>query len=358
MRRIKLFLSRFAIGLWAILVSTFVFLLTSNAPSVPTNAPFASLGIREVGSLVYLPNRIFDCKGENRQFQCQAEIQDQLLQLTLSHKGQSENSDYMFSSCDASYDGKPIACKNSGSTYAPIISQSYEITGLGLNAQQMRSIQQEYWSMNALMQLGEIRLFWITTGLSIAAGLTAAFFAWLHPNSLTKSFVSFICGFGMYQLIGGWLGRIPFDMLTSYGVSSDSWMVLIIVISIATGIVTTIATATLLWRRSNRLITVSLGLISSVGVYSLCLQSLGWNMSSFFSLLFLVMGIDLSSQPEILQILLIVVSTVPTIAAAILLWSRTSRSTKAFMTLGSGFGAVALTTNFFLLLLLGLGYAD
>ncbi|MBD2113815.1 hypothetical protein H6F59_18490 [Nodosilinea sp. FACHB-141] len=46
------------------------------------------------------------------------------------------------------------------------------------------------------------------------------------------------------------------------------------------------------------------------------------------------------------------------VAAAILLKLYTNQSIRKFLSLGSGIGSVALTTNFFLFVLLSLGYAD
>ena len=42
MHQALLFLSRFSVGLWIVLVGAFLSLLLSNAPNVPNTAPFAS----------------------------------------------------------------------------------------------------------------------------------------------------------------------------------------------------------------------------------------------------------------------------------------------------------------------------
>ncbi|MBD3886635.1 hypothetical protein IFO70_33775 [Phormidium tenue FACHB-886] len=359
MRRTGLFLSRFAVALWTVLMSAFLMLLMSNAPSVPQHTPFASMSIREESSIIHLPNRIFRCVGENKQFECQAEIQNRLLKVNLSHSSQSGFDDYHFSGCSAFYDGKSIDCENMGSTYAPVMAQIYEVKNLGLNSSEQRSLQQQYWGMNLLSQLGEVRIFWISTGLSVAAGLIAASFAWQCPNNLTKTFASLFCGFGIYQFVGGFLGRVPFDVVTPYGIVPDTWSLLVKVIAIVSGIVIAIATLSLLARQPNRALTALLGLGSGLGVFSLCGQVLNWSVREILVFISLNFGLETSTiSPTILQTLIAAVALTLAIAAAILLWLRTNRSIKAFMLLSSGFGAVAIVTNFFLFLLLGLGYAD
>jgi len=359
MRRTGLFLSRFAIALWTVLTSTFLILLMSNAPSVPKNAPFASLSIWEDSSIVYLPNHIFRCVSESKQFECQAEIQNRLLKVNLSHSSQNGFSDYHFSGCSAFYDGKSISCENKGSTYAPVMAQIYEVKNLGLNSSELQSLQQQYWGMNWLSQLGEVRIFWISTGLSVAAGLIAASFAWQCPNKLTKAFASLFCGFGTYQIVGSFLGRVPFDVVTPYGIVPDTWILLVSVSAIVSGIVTAIATLSLLVRQPNPVLTALLVLGSGLGVFGLCWQVLSWNVREILGFISLNFGLETSAIPATtLQTLVVAVALALAISAATLLWLRTRRSIKAFMLLSSSFGAVAIVSNFFLLLLLGLGYAD
>ena len=359
MRRTGLFLSRFAIALWTVLTIAFLMLLVSNAPSVPQNAPFASLSIREESSIVYLPNRIFHCASENKQFECQAEIQNRLLQVSLSHSSPNGFDDYQFSDCSAFYNGKSIGCENTGVTYAPVIAQIYEVNNLGLNSSELRSLQQQYWGMNWLSQLGETRIFWISTGLSVAAGLIVASFAGQCPNMFAKTFASLFCGFGSFQVVGAFLGRVPFDAVTPYGITPETWSLLVKVVAIVSGVVIAIATLSLLARRTNHALTALLGLGSGLGIFGLCWQVLSWNVREILGFISFNFGLETSTiSPNLLQTLIISVAIALAIAAATLLWLRTHRSIKAFMLLSSGFGAVAMVSNFFLFLLLGLGYAD
>lgn len=358
MRRTRLFFSQFAIALWAALAIAFLMLLTSNAPSVPKYTPFASLSIR-AESIVHLPNHIFRCTRKNQQFECETELQNRLLKVNLANSDQAAFDSYYFNSCAAFYDGKSIDCENVGSTYAPVISQLYEVKNLGLSAAELRSIQQQYWGINLLMQLGEIRLFWISTGLAIMAGLIAASFAWQCPNRLTKIVASLMCGFGAYQIGSSILGRVPFDAVTPYGIAPDTWSLLVRILPIPTGIATAIATLLLLERRSNRVITVLLCLGSSIGIFSLSWQALAWNIREILGLISFEFGVETSTiSPAVLLTWTAVLASTAAIAAAVWLWSHTARSIKAFVAISSGFGAVAIATNFFLFLLLGLGYAD
>jgi hypothetical protein len=192
MRRTTLFLSRFTIGLWAILIIGFVSLLMFNAPSVPIRTPFASVSIQpNSGSIVYLPNQIFTCTETKEQFQCQTKIQARLLDISLT-KGRDYK--YFLSNCRALYDGRSVGCREVGQTYAPILSKLYKITDLGLSSQQLQALKQEYWGINMLMPLSERHLMSICTELSLVTGIIAAFLVWFHPGNFSQGFISFACG--------------------------------------------------------------------------------------------------------------------------------------------------------------------
>jgi hypothetical protein len=203
MRRTTLFLSRFTIGLWVMLLIGFVSLLMFNAPSVPSKTPFASVSIStnsgsiNSSSIVYLPNQIFTCTETREQFQCQTKIQARLLDISLT-KGRDYK--YFLSNCRALYDGQSVGCQEVGQNYAPIASELYKITDLGLSFQQLRALKQEYWGINILMSLSEDRLISICTGLSLVTGMIAAFFAWFHSGNFSKGFTSFACGIGTAAL--------------------------------------------------------------------------------------------------------------------------------------------------------------
>ena len=353
MGRAVLFLSRFLLSLWIVLVGAFLLLLLPNAPSVP-NTPFARVSIRtEHNSTISLPNRIFTCTETAQQFQCQAELQNRWLDLTLT-KGRDYK--YNFSSCRALYGGQAVGCQDKGLTYAPILSQMYEITNLGLSPQQLQAVQQQYWDMNALVLLGELRLLWISAGLSLAAGMIAAFFTWLHPGNLSKGFSSLACGFGMTQLFRGVLGRVPYDVVTPYGFTPDTWNWVVNRGALTAGILTMLTTALLLWRRLNRLSKLLISISTSAGIFSLCWWSVIWN--SNYLLAFLGLADTFSQHGYLLNWLTTGISVLLAIAAAIFLWLHTNQSIKRFLCLGCGFGAISLASNLLLSILLGLGYVD
>lgn len=354
MYRAVLFFSRFLLSLWIVLIGAFLLLLLPNAPGVP-NIPFASVSIRtEQNTIIHLPNRIFSCTETTQQFQCRAELQNRLLELSLTKEQYYK---YDLSNCRISYDGQPVGCEEKGLTYAPMLAEMYEVTGLKLSPQQTQAIQQEYWARNALVQLGEVRLLWISTGLSLVAGISAAFFSWLHPGHLSKGFASFACGFGMYRLIGLFLGRVPYDVVTPYGFTPDTWGWAVSGGAIATGIITMIITALLLWRNLNRLTRILISLISSAGIFSLCWWSLSWNSNYVLSFLGLADNTFVQQGYPVMWVST-AISIVVAIVTAILLWLHTQQSLKGFLCLVCGFGTVALVTYFLASMLLGLGYVD
>ncbi len=354
MRQTVLFLSRFWISLWTVITISFLSLLIFNAPNVPNTAPFVSISIAAGnGSTLYLPNRIFDCAETDQQFQCQTKIQNRLLNLTLT-KG--SNYKYDLSNCRALYDKQPIGCQETGQTYAPILAKMYEVTDLKLTPQELQAVQQKYWGINTLIQLGELRLMWISMGLSLAAGLGAAFLAWLHPGKFSKAVASLACGFGMYQFAWSLLGRVQYDVVTPYGITSDNWDWVVNGGAIGIGIGTIFVTAFLLWRSSNRFIRILISVITSIGIFSLCWLSLIWIFNSLSSLF---NSTEILFPNEYLTTwFLPAISFVFAIITAILLCLRTHESLKKFLCLVNGIGVVALATNFFVLVLLGLGYAD
>lgn len=354
MHRAGLFLSRSAIGLWIALVIAFVSLLLFNAPSVPNTTPFAGVSIKAENNLaIHLPNRIFNCTETEQQFQCQAPIQNRLLELSLTKE---KDYKYSFSSCRALYNQKLAGCQEIGQTYAPILSEIYEVTNLGLSPQQLQEVEQKYWGINTLMKLGELRLMWIAAALSLAAGISAAFLAWFNPGKFAKAFASFACGFGVYHLVWGFLGRVPFDVVTPYGLTPDTWGWVVNGAAITAGTGTALATILLLSRSLNRFTRILISISSSVGIFQLCLSAI----SVIFTYLpsFLNLTETALQNWSMLLWLSIAVSSTVAIGAVILLWLYTNQSIKKFLCFGSGVGAVALAHNLFLSVLLGLGYAD
>ena len=354
MHRALIFLSRFILGVWVVIAIGFLSLLLLNAPNVPINTPFASASINAGdSSAIYLPNRIFTCSETAQQFQCQTELQSQTLGLVFEKRGDDP---YNLGSCRAQYDGRSVGCQKIGQTYAPVLSNQYEVTNLELSSQELQAIQHRYQGINTLMKLGEVRLFRISAGLSLAAGISAFFFTWLQPSVFSKAFVSIASGFGSYHLVWQLLGSVSFDVVTPYGLTPDTWGWVVDGGAIAAGVGTAIATAVLLWQNLNGVTKVLISLISSVGI--LCLFLLSF---------YIIFGFGLGSITTFLSqyigtsgwlFITLGISIILAGAAAIWLWSHTSQSIKRFLSLGNGFGASAITMYFFVYLLLGLGYAD
>ena len=349
MRRAVLFLSRFILGLWIVIVGAFLFLLLSNSPFLP-DVPFDSVSINaEPIATVHLPNRIFTCTETEQQFQCQGEIQARSLDLSWEKGSEYQ---YQLINCRAWYDGQSVGCEVRGTLLAMGLSDSYEVKDLGLSPRQLRAVQQEYWGINTLVELNEPPLLLISSGLSLVAGISVACLAWLKPGVLSKGFASFACGWGMYILVGSFLGSVWYDVVTPYGFTNDSWDLFTNGGAIAAGAITMLIIALRLWRRFNLFTKILASISSSVGVFALC----GWaivlnfsHLSDFFNLL------GIWSQQGLL---IWAISAVFAIAAAILLWLHTRQSIKKYLCLVNGFGATALASYYSLYILLWLGYAD
>ncbi|HEY9803999.1 MAG TPA: hypothetical protein V6D25_26925 [Leptolyngbyaceae cyanobacterium] len=354
MRRAVLFLCRFVLSLWTIVVISFLSLLIFNAPNVPHTAPFANVSIKvNNGYNIHLPNRIFNCTETSQEFNCQTNIQERLLNLNLTKGSQYK---YEFTNCRALYNNQSVGCSEMGVTYAPIIAKIYEITNIQLSSQEVQALKQEYWGINTLMQLGETRLIWISTTLSLVAGLNAVFLAWFYPGKLSKAFTTLICGFGMYGFIWSLLGRVKFDVVTPYGFTPETWSWLVNAAAIFAGVGTLIATALLLWQRFPRFIAIPISITSSLGIFHLCWFSLMW-MFSYLPFLF-GFTTTFAQNSYVLLWISTAISSILAIIAAILFCLHTNQSIKKFLCLGSGIGALALGINLFLFVLLGLGYAD
>ncbi len=279
MRRTRLFLSRFVLSLWILLFGAFLFLLLFESRDGGGRVPMAGVTIQaESAATIRLPNRIFTCTETEQQSQCEADIQGRSLRLVLVP---DEAPDSGLSDCQAQYDGRLVDCEGSkGLDYAPMLSETFAVSNLGLTSQQLQALQQKYWGIRALMGLGEPRLIRISTGLSIAAGVIAAYFAWFHPSWLSKGLASIAWGFVIYYSAWGSLGSIPFEAVTPYGFTIESWMWAVDSGAAVIGIVAALAITLLLRQRrmtptAKAIVTVSSGLGSvSIAYYILLLTLL------------------------------------------------------------------------------------
>ena len=176
MERVGLFLARFLLGLWIALSCAFVFLLLSNAPTVP-DVPFSSMAIATPPSRIHLPTRIFDCTETDRQFRCETAIQNRPLVLTWQKGGALQDGTYRPypRDCEATYGGQAVGCRNRGMSSVIGSPDQYEVTDLNLRPQQIRAVRQRYWGVNTLERLGEPGLVKIGIGLALLGGTSMAY---------------------------------------------------------------------------------------------------------------------------------------------------------------------------------------
>jgi hypothetical protein len=150
---------------------------------------------------------------------------------------------------------------------------------------------------------------------------------------------------------------VPYDAVTPYGFTPDTWNWMVNEGTIAIGMITMITTALLLWRNLNRFTNILISISTSAGIFGLCWWSLMWN--SNYVLHFLGLSDNsLVQQGYPLMWFSTAASIVLAIAAAILLGLHTRQSIKRFLCIGCGLGAIALATNLLMSMLLGLGYVD
>lgn len=264
MRALRLFLSRFLLGLWIVLFSTFLCLIVVEFREGGVTVPMAGVALvsESGGEAVDLPNRIFTCTATASQEQCQADIQGRSLVVTVEEI--SATGTYQ---CEAQYDGRSIRCENKGLDYAPATSPSVEVTGLGLSPAELEQVRQKHWGIRTMMTLGERRLLRIAGGLSVAAGLLAAYFAWTHSNRWSKGLASIAIGFLMYVWVGSFLNQVNFSTVAPYGFTADAWMWAANAGAIAAGIVGTSAVGFWLRGRSHPAIRAAISLSSGAGSF-------------------------------------------------------------------------------------------
>ena len=261
MRRTQLFVSRGLLGLWIALFGALLFLLVFEARGGGIDVPFAGVAIKaDPTTIVHLPNRIFTCTETEQQFQCQADIQGRPLVMTFESSSNSE-----LSSCQAQYDGNPLVCRGRGMDYAPVLSESFAITGLELSSQPLNALQQQYWSTNKLMNLSDSKLIRISSWFSIATGVVAAYFAWFYPGRWSKGLAIVAGGWVAYHLVWSTLASVQYAAVTPYVLTTANWDRIVSGGSIAAGLLVMAIVALLLWHRTNRVAKAFVTLSSGVG---------------------------------------------------------------------------------------------
>ncbi|MGB3571569.1 MAG: hypothetical protein WBA01_05960 [Phormidesmis sp.] len=185
MRQWKLFLSRFLLGLWVVLFSSYLFLIVFESRSINVDSLIVEVSLEATGSVneVAIPGRIFTCTKVDLQDRCQAEIQGRPLVLTLI----PDKSDGFASSCKATYGGQPVGCYNNDFGLGAMIQRAFQIRDIGLDIQQLKAVRRKYWRLNMLLDIGEVRLLKIGTGLAIAFSTLVVYFVWVHALPLNPS---------------------------------------------------------------------------------------------------------------------------------------------------------------------------
>ncbi len=197
-----LFFSRFLVSFWVALAMAFGVMLFLNAPMVPGRAPFEGVSVQlESGERVSLPNRTFDCKEADQEFLCKTTVQSRLLDIRMT-KGTEYA--YMFQSCQASYNGKPLGCKQTGGNYAPILAFRVEVSGLGLSPVEAEQFRKAHWADSAFISQGETGLTDLGGQLALGAAAIAAFsmWVWRRPRTVQATVATVLTGGGVtYGLV-------------------------------------------------------------------------------------------------------------------------------------------------------------
>ncbi|MGD1857739.1 MAG: hypothetical protein ACFB2W_26180 [Leptolyngbyaceae cyanobacterium] len=185
MRQWKLFLLRFLLGLLIVLFSSYVFIIVFETRSTNVDSPVVEVSLEATGSVseVAIPGRIFTCTQVDSHDQCQANIQGRPLVLTLT----PDESDGFASSCQATYDGQPVGCYNNDFGLGAMIQRAFQIRDIGLDTQQLKALRRKYWGLNTLLDIGEVRLLKIGTGLAISLSAIVACFIWVRTRPLHLS---------------------------------------------------------------------------------------------------------------------------------------------------------------------------
>ncbi len=185
MRQWKLFLSRFLLGLWVVVFSSYLFLIVFETRSINVDRPIVEVSLAATDSVneVAIPGRSFTCTKVDLQDRCQAEIQGRPLVLTLI----PDESDGFASSCKATYGGQPVGCYNNDFRLGAMIQRAFQIRDIKLDTQQLKAVRSRYWGLNMLLDIGEVRLLEIGTGLAISFSTLIAYFVWVRTKPLAPS---------------------------------------------------------------------------------------------------------------------------------------------------------------------------
>ena len=168
------------------------------------------------------------------------------------------------------YDGQAAGCHSQGVGSVLNQPERYDVSDLGLSAQQLRAVRQKYWGVNTLQKLGEPRLISIGIGLGILGGVSTACFAWLQPGLLSSLFVILTGGFGTYFLSLYFLGSVvPYDIMSDTYEPFEAWTWLVQGGAVTASAIAMLLVALMLQRRNYRLPKALASLVSGVGTAAL-----------------------------------------------------------------------------------------
>lgn len=269
MRRISRLILNFVIGFLLLVVCSLGFLLVSHAP-MPLGGSIAKVQIGQGSSAVNIPGYEFSCTQGSQLDSCEVMLENHPLKIAIAYADPGSKRNAI--KCQAFYAGLTTNCTTDYDSiiiggWLPLVNIK---SNLGFSKLQLQKLQMQAQEKNIVLQLPEDNLVLFVIGMAIAIGLAAAASGWLYFGKFTKVVASVCLGFVMFRVCWSWLGGIPFDVISKYGVNTEAWIQYLDWIAIAVGIATSIATARFLWSQRNQLAKIFVCLSSGYGAFTVC----------------------------------------------------------------------------------------
>lgn len=153
MRRVTLFLSRFTLGLLIVFICTFAWFIIRVSPGViDTDIAGVAIALHSE-TPVRFSGYDFSCdkKGGNSLTECQAVIENSLLELAVTYTDTSKSNPESPIGCKASYADKVIACRaglDFESQEAPFPTYVGIKSDLGISQQRLQQLRRQNWVTN------------------------------------------------------------------------------------------------------------------------------------------------------------------------------------------------------------------
>ncbi|MBD2100045.1 hypothetical protein [Leptolyngbya sp. FACHB-261] len=200
MRRALLFASRFAIGLLLVTLCSVGWLIVSMSPYQLDGGP-ASVSIlpnpQEYQNRLRISGHQLACNKQGTIDRCQFTLRDQPLEMTITYKDEVRKQFDSVVKCQATYDGRPVACSISYDYVSGALPNLTIEDSLGLSNQDLQALRQQYF----VAQFGDGGWMQLTSNVAIAAGLIATTFIWLHTGQRLKTFTAISAGVGVFGLL-------------------------------------------------------------------------------------------------------------------------------------------------------------